>query len=89
MMVDNTPKIEFPCDYPIKILGEARVDFIDRVFDLVKLHAPDTEKHHISTRDSSKGTFVSVQIVIVATGVDQLEQIHQTLRSYDAVKMVI
>jgi putative lipoic acid-binding regulatory protein len=32
---------------------------------------------------------VSVQIVILATGVDQLQNIHQSLLRYEAVKMVI
>lgn len=83
------PKIEFPCAYPIKILGDARDDFIDRVFQIVQSHAPEVERHKITTRDSRKGTFISVHIEIIATGVDQLQSIHQSLLMYDAVKMVI
>lgn len=83
------PKIEYPCDYPIKILGESRGDFIDTVFTMVKVHAPEIERHHLKIRDSKKGTFVSVHIVIVATGEQQLKEIHQYLLTYDAVKMVI
>lgn len=89
MTEQQPPKIEFPCAYPIKILGNAREDFIDRVFEIVQLHAPEIERNNIITRDSRKGTFMSVHIVIVATGVDQLQNIHQSLLTYDAVKMVI
>lgn len=89
MVERQPPKIEFPCDYPIKVLGDAREDFIDRVFDIIRLHAPEIERDKVVTRDSSKGTFMSVHIVIVATGVDQLHNIHMSLRAYDAVKMVI
>jgi putative lipoic acid-binding regulatory protein len=89
MSEQQPPKIEFPCAYPIKVLGEAREDFIDTVFDLVKQHAPEIDRQALQLRDSRKGTFVSVHIVIVATGVDQLQNIHQSLLTYDAVKMVI
>lgn len=89
MTEPQAPKIEFPCAYPIKILGDARADFVDRVFGIVQLHAPEIERHKVITRDSRKGTFMSVHIVIVATGEDQLHNIHQSLLTYDAVKMVI
>ncbi len=89
MTEQQPPKIEFPCAYPIKVLGDAREDFIDRVFEIIQCHAPEIERKKIITRDSRKGTFMSVHIVIVATGVDQLQNIHQSLLTYDAVKMVI
>ena len=89
MVSGEPPKIEFPCQYPIKVLGDAREDFIDRVFDIIKEHAPEIDRNTVMTRDSRKGTFVSVHIVIVATGVDQLRNIHTSLLAYDAVKMVI
>jgi uncharacterized protein len=89
MTEQQPPKIEFPCAYPIKILGNAHVDFIDRVFEIVQVHAPEIDRSNIIVRDSRKGTFMSVHIVIVATGVDQLQNIHQSLLTYDAVKMVI
>lgn len=83
------PKIEFPCNYPIKVLGDAREDFVDRVFEIMQIHAPEIERSRVTMRDSRNGTFISVQIVIRATGVDQLHNIHQSLLRYEAVKMVI
>ena len=35
------PKIEFPCEYPIKVLGHAVPDFDELVFKAVKKHAPE------------------------------------------------
>ena len=83
------PKIEFPCDYSIRILGEAREDFIDQVFSLVQAHAPELQRDTITIKDSNKGSFMSVKVIIVATGEQQLRDIHQSLLTYDAVKMVI
>lgn len=83
------PKIEFPCDYLIKIMGEALPDFADKVLDIIERFAVIPDRNSVLVRPSSKGTFVSVNIVIVATGADQLQDIHMALREYKAVKMVI
>lgn len=83
------PKIEFPCDYSIRVMGERRDDFVDQVVALVQQHAPDLNPDAVTTKDSRHGRFMSVHLVIVATGVDQLKRIHTSLKTYDAVKMVI
>ena len=83
------PKIEFPCDYSIRVLGDARADFIDQVFDIVLQHAPEMTRESVKAKDSRKGTFMSVHLTVYATGEDQLHNIHQSLLTYDAVKMVI
>ncbi len=89
MSTSEPPKIEFPCPYPIKVLGHAREGFIERVLEIVQVHAPEIDRSQVVVRDSRKGTFVSVHVVIVATGVDQLRNIHTSLMGYDAVRMVI
>lgn len=89
MSQQEPPKIEFPCAYPIRVVGEARDDFADQVHACVLPHAPDIKRDEMRTRDSSKGRFLSVHFVIEAQGVEQLAAIHEALKAYDAVKMVI
>ncbi len=86
---EEAPKIEFPCDYPIKILGDAGDDFSKRVLSVVKTHAPDLDETKVSYRESSKGRFVSVTVVIRATGKPQLEALFGELKELDMVKMVL
>ena len=38
--LDNPPPLEFPCDYPIKIMGEASEAFQSEMLTLVQCHAP-------------------------------------------------
>lgn len=89
MPESKAPTIEFPCHYPIRVMGHAEDDFLDNVLDIVCRHAPDTQRDSVKLRDSRKGRFVSVHVVIYATGVDQLERLHQSLMEYSAVKMVL
>lgn len=86
----KAPKIEFPCpDYPIKIMGEAGEELHSLVVEVMERHAPDFDQTRISVRDSSKGRFQSVTVWITATGVPQLEAIHEDLRTSPLTKMVL
>ncbi len=40
MTEKNQPKIVFPCDYPIKVLGEAHTSFNEHVLAVMDKHAP-------------------------------------------------
>nr|WP_067286250.1 DUF493 family protein [Marinobacterium profundum] len=90
MSEQQPPKIEFPCpDYPIKVIGVNSTDFRDYVIETVLKYAPDLDVASVTVQDSKKGTFQSVRFCITATGVEQLEQMHQDLKSSGRVKMVM
>ena len=89
MTEQEPPKIEFPCDYPIKVLGRSSEALESVVFDVIERHAPGFDQQTITVNASSKGTFTSITITINATGADQLEALHQDLLATGHVKMVI
>ena len=39
MSEPKAPKIEFPCDYVIKVIGDAAPDFVEFVVGVVEQHA--------------------------------------------------
>ncbi|MNZ60970.1 hypothetical protein D3C78_790500 [compost metagenome] len=84
------PKIEFPCErYPIKVIGDAGDGFSDMVIEIIQRHAPDFDSTTVTIRDSRNGRFLSVQVLITATGVEQLQNIHNDLRATGRVHMVL
>ncbi|RLA47385.1 MAG: hypothetical protein DRR04_03175 [Gammaproteobacteria bacterium] len=83
------PKIEFPCDYPIKVLGRSSDAFESIIFEVFERHAPGFDQETLTVNASSKGTFTALTITITATGPDQLEALHQDLLATGHVKMVI
>lgn len=90
MSQQEPPRIEFPCpDYPIKVIGVGAEGFEDLVIEIVQKHAPDLDTSQVTTQPSSKGKFLSVRLKITATGVSQLQQIHQELMATGNVKMVL
>lgn len=89
MQETEAPKIEFPCEYPIKVLGVSSDAFEAVVLAVFERHAPGFNQNNITGKASSKGTFTSLTITITATGPDQLEALHQDLLATGHVKMVI
>lgn len=86
----KAPKIEFPCErYPIKVIGEAGEGFADLVVEVIQRHAPDLDASSLVVRDSRNGRFLAVQVLITATGVEQLQAIHIDLRATGRVQMVL
>ncbi|SIS45323.1 YbeD family protein [Neptunomonas antarctica] len=84
------PKIEFPCpDYPVKVVGKNTEDFQDFVVEVMLLHVPDLDVSRITIRDSKKGTYRSVRMLITATGEDQLKSLHEQLIASDRVHIVL
>jgi len=87
--VIDPPKIEFPCDYPIKIIGVASIEFQAEVVTIVEKHAGEISSDLIELQVSKKNTYVSVRIIITATGVDQLQRLFDDLKMHESVKMVL
>lgn len=89
MSQPRAPKIEFPCDYVIKVIGDAAPDFTKVVVQVVEQHAPGICEADVTVNDSSKGRFSSVQLKIVATGEDQLKALFEDLKATGRVHMVL
>jgi len=89
MTDQDPPKIEFPCEYPIKVLGRRSERFRVIVLEVFERHAPGFDEQGITVRDSAKGTFTAMTVTITATGKEQLQALHQDLMATGHVQMVI
>ena len=89
MNEDQVPRIEFPCDYPIKVLGRNVTEFENTVLNVFERHAPGFARDRIARKESRVGTFTSITVFITATGKPQLEALHEDLLATGLVQMVI
>lgn len=85
----DAPKVEFPCDYSLKIVGDAEADFRERMLEIVERHAPGVDHARVRVVDSRNGKFQSVRLTITATGQDQLETLFAALKATGRVHMVL
>ena len=89
MSQQEPPKIEFPCDYPIKVIADNHDEARGLVMDVMQRHVAPLAENCVSERLSREGRFMSMTITITATGVEQLESIHVDLKATGVVKMVL
>ncbi len=88
-MQEQPPKIEFPCDYPIKVIGDADANLRTRVVEIMRANADVVYEDRITERSSREKRFLSVTVTIVATGIPQIEKIFSELKATGIVKMVL
>lgn len=87
--MDEPPRIEFPCAYPIKVVGSNSPDLVAELLTVVREHAPEVAAGDVSIRDSRKGTYTSVTFMIQATGEPQLRALHASLMAHESVRLVL
>ena len=83
------PRIEFPCDYPVKIIGDVAADFRAVVEAIVERHAGGFARELTTERLSANGRFMSLTVTIVATGPVQLQAMFEELKATGRVHMVL
>ena len=88
-MTSQDSLIEYPCDFPIKIFGEAQQGFAQAIATVVLVHAPDFDSTTIEQRSSSNAKYLSLTCTIRATSREQLDNLYRNLTSHPMVKMVL
>jgi hypothetical protein len=81
--------LEFPCDFPIKIMGQRTDDFAQAMVAVVSRHAPDFLAETVEMRASSGGKYLAVTCTIRATSKQQLDDLYRELSGHPQVKVVL
>ncbi len=89
MSEEEDSLFEFPCEFPIKIIGKADCDLDAVVFTLVRPHVPDLGEGAIRSRISKEGRYQSVTLTITAQSRAQLDAIYLALTSSEYVIMAL
>lgn len=81
--------IEYPSDFPIKVVGVMEEGFAQAIVDLLVTHDPDFHAGKMEMRPSSKGNYLSLTVTIRAISRAQLDQIYRELSAHSMVKFVL
>ena len=81
--------LEFPCAFPLKIMGRADSALAQAVLEIVRRHAPDYDGSTMEMRASRGGNYVSLTCTINATAKAQLDALYRELTSHPLVKVVL
>ncbi|MFZ1364523.1 MAG: DUF493 family protein [Brachymonas denitrificans] len=81
--------IEYPCDFPIKVMGERADGFVHAITHIAKQFDPGYDASTVELRESSSGKYLGVTITVRATSREQLDELYRTLTSHPMVKVVL
>jgi putative lipoic acid-binding regulatory protein len=81
--------IEYPCDFPLKVMGRAEAGFVRAVVGIVRRHAPDFDEQSLATRTSRNNSYLSVTVTFRATSREQLDALYRDLGDHPGVVMVL
>lgn len=73
--------LEFPCDFPIKIMGQASDEFRSLALGIVARHFGALGADRIEERPSSSGRYLSLTCTVRATSKAQLDAVYLELTS--------
>ncbi|MFC3907595.1 YbeD family protein [Legionella dresdenensis] len=88
-MNDKTTYMEFPCNFPIKIIGIKTDTFVEDISALVRKYFPDTLNEAITFKDSDAGNYTSITATVLAHDQLTLDALYGELTKYPGIKMVL
>ena len=81
--------IEYPSEFPIKVMGLMQESFAQTIVEVVILHDPTFHAGKMEMRPSTKGTYLSLTVTVLAVNREQLDNLYRDLSSHPMVKMVL
>jgi putative lipoic acid-binding regulatory protein len=81
--------IEYPCDFPLKIMGKTQAGFAQAILVIVREHAPDFDGATMEMKTSKGGKYLSITCTIRATSRRQLDDLYRALCDHPMVVMVL
>lgn len=81
--------LDFPCDFPIKMMGRDQPEFREAAVALIEQHAGKIDNDSIRTVLSRHGNFLSITVTISAKSRQQLDDIYRDLGNHDQILFVL
>lgn len=81
--------IEYPSDFPIKVVGIMHDDFSNNIVAMIIEHDPSFHAGKVEMRPSSQGKYLSLTVTIRATSREQLDNLYRALSAHEMVKFVL
>ena len=81
--------LTFPCEYPVKAMGENSNKFLQEMLFIAQKHCPETEHHHVRSNQSKTGKYQSVTINVKVESRIHLEGLYLEIKSHKDVKWTL
>ena len=81
--------IEYPSDFPIKVMGRTAPDLVDTLVQVVRAHDPQFDPATVEIRPSKAGNYHGLTFVVRATSREQLDALYRASHGHPMVAVVL
>ena len=81
--------IEYPCLFPIQVMGARVEGFTAALVSVARDFDPDFDEARLELRESRGGNYLSVTLTVTATSREQLDNLYRALTGHPLVKVVL
>lgn len=81
--------INFPCDFPIKVIGKHSTAFLNEIIAITRRHYPHTKDDAFRCNNSEHNRYISITITVFAEDKPTLDALYLDLTSHVDIKMVL
>ncbi len=85
----TTSLLEFPCAFPLKIMGKTQPGFAQAMIEVVRRHAPDFDPATAEMRPSRENNYLSITTTINAQSQQQLDSLYRELCDHPMVQLIL
>lgn len=81
--------IEFPCHFPIKVMGKVHDSFTTTVIKIIQTQNKKFDPSTIEMKGSSEGRYISLTCFVYVISKVELDNIYRSLSSHPMIKVVL
>ena len=81
--------MEFPCNFDIKVMGEANENFSESIIKILKKHDENFKASKIEMKGSSNGKYISLTCNVFVTSQKQLDKMYIDLSKSSMTNFVL
>jgi len=81
--------IEYPCDFPVKVIGQHHPEFVETMVRLAQSFDPEFGAHKVELRASKTEKYLGVTLIVRATSRAQLDGLYLALTGHPMVKLAL
>jgi putative lipoic acid-binding regulatory protein len=81
--------IEYPCQFPIKVMGANAAGFVHAITQVARAHDPAFDAASVKLRESKGGRYLGLTLTVTATSRAQLDGLYRALTTHPMVKVVL
>lgn len=85
----KTTLIDFPCHFPIKVMGTNSPTFLEEIREITLKHFPNIEHEKITHKMSKGNNYLAITVTVYAENQEMLDAFYQDLTKHPDIKMVL